>query len=248
MPLPTRIEAPRVNRRVVNPIPAKYVDAIIKGHVWLINLTDQNWVFQRTYGVYVIAGTKAGEPYTSLQINGRIETMDIGDDKCQQQFTEAEDIADDLAHQANDGIVCLPGTESFMGVFVSPTEDPAPRVLAEMTAKLMAFYDAQIVLADQWWDDPATHKNISSLPRRAAAIRHQTRPWTYESVNTMACPDCGVSVRVGLAFCRECGAILDEQKAIESTRKRQRVEAATGVPISEADQSAKAPRARKTAQ
>ena len=243
MPLPTRIEAPKTNRRVVNPIPAKYVDAITKGHVWLINLTDQKWVFQRTYGVYVIEGTKPGEPYTALRINGRIETMDIGDDKCQQQFTEAEDIANDLAHQANDGILVMEGVESFMGVFVSPSEEPAPRILAEMTEKLMAFYDAQIVLADQFWDDPRTHKDISSLHRRAAKIRNQTRPWTYQSVSTALCPACGKSIVVGVAICATCGAIVDEEKARKFFPERFERAASD-----DSDQYAKPARTKKTAQ
>ncbi len=117
-----------------------------------------------------------------------------------------------------------------MGVFVSPTRDPAAKVLAAMKARLNHFYDEQIGLADSFWDDPRDHKNISSLHRRAAKVRHQTRPWTYESVNTALCPACGKSITVGVAICATCGAIVDEQKARKFFPERFAHEAAAEQP------------------
>lgn len=203
----------RFQRKVVNPIPQKWVKEITSQKLWLINLTEQTYVYHRTYGHYLIRGVEPGQEYTAILITGRIEHIDQGDEKYMQQLTEAEDIASDLAMQANQGILGPDGVESFMGVFVSPTEKPSAAVLAEMRKKLSAFDDGQIKLADEFWDEPRTHKEISALHRRCAKRRNQTRPWTYESVNTTACPACGSSIRSGMAICMHCSAIVDEEKA-----------------------------------
>ncbi len=203
----------RTNRRVRNPIPKRYVDAITKESVHLINLSPISFVFGRSYGQYVIKGVRPDEEYTSMPIFGRLEMLDEGDEKYGQQLTEAGAIGEDLARQANEGILCEEGVESFIGVFVSPTAKPGRALLDEMTAKLMAFYDAQIRLADTFWDSPADHKQISSLHRRAAKARNQTRPWTYEVTNMASCPACSASIPQGMAICKSCGALLDEGKA-----------------------------------
>lgn len=203
----------RTNRKVINPIPAKFVKAMIGDSVYLINLTDQSWVFHRTYGCYLIKGIADGQAFTSMKIQGRLEHIDQGDEKYTQQITDASEIAADLAGQANDGILVPEGIESFMGVFVSPTEEPSAKLLAAMTEKLMAFWVAQVQLGDQFWDDPKDHKNISSLMRRAAKATRQTRPWTYEVKSMTTCPACSSSIPHGLAICKDCGALLDEEKA-----------------------------------
>ena len=200
-------------RRVRNPIPARYIDAITSACVFLINISSQAWVIGRTYGNYSIPGCQPGQKFTSTPIHGRIETMDVGDQTSTQQLTEAGDIAADLAGHCNEGILTEEGSESFMGVFVSDSKTPPAALLAEMQERLNAFYDGQIRLADLFHDDPHGHKNISGLHRRAAKIRNQTRPWTYEPTNMISCPACGSNVKAGVSVCRECGAVIDEEKA-----------------------------------
>lgn len=199
--------------KIRNPLRPKWVDQITKACLYVINLSETTHVLQRTYGAYFIEGIKEGEQYTVTKVHGRIATLDEGDNVRSQQIIEADEIAACICMQINEGILCKEGYESFGGAFVSETNPPSPKDLKKNIAKLMSFYDGQIELADQFWDDPHDHKNISSLMRRAARIRNQSRPWTYLSVEMLACPACGVNVRVGLAICKECGAILDEEKA-----------------------------------
>jgi hypothetical protein len=170
-------------------------------------------VFQRTYGVYIIKGVEDAGEYTSMPVHGRLETMDQGDQVSSHQLTEADAIAEDLARQANEGILVPDGSTSFMGVFVSPTAVPSPKLLAEMQKKFIAFCDGQIRLANKFWDLPADHKNIGDLHISCARYRHVSPPWMMESTDSMPCPACGKSTPSGVAICATCGAVLDEQKA-----------------------------------
>lgn len=229
--MPTNVVVQNHNRKIRNPIPQRYVSSTVEHAVFLINLSDQTFIFQRTYGAYVLLGRRGDEPYTITRVAGRMEVMDEGDSKYGQQLTEAEDIAADLAGQANTGILVPENGDSFIGVFVCeklvPCEacedsgqakkcthlQPPADQLEEMRARLNGFYDGQIQLADLFYDDKNDHKNISNLMRRAAKYRNQTRPWTYEAVNMASCPACGTNIKSGVAICATCHAIIDEPKA-----------------------------------
>lgn len=206
-------------RKIRNPMPQKYVNAITKKCVYLINIWEITFPgLQRTYGSYSVFGRKPNEPYSVTQVHGRIELMDEGDEKYGMQATECEEIAADLCAQCNDAILTGEGQPaSFMGVFVSPTIPPPPALLREMQQKLAEFQDAQISLADTFWDEPANHKNISSLMRKCAKARNQTRPWTYEPTNQHVCPACGSNVKTGVAICKDCGAV---QPGMEQTARK----------------------------
>lgn len=199
--------------KIRNPIPKKWVDQITKARVWVVNLTDQTHVLQRNYGVYFIKGTKDDERYTLTPVNGRITTLDEGDNIRTQQMVEAEDIANDLCHTINDGILVEEGEISFGGAFMSVTNPPSEKDLQKHEAMLVAFYDSQVRLGNKFHDDPADHKNISAVMRRAARIRGQKPPWLFDSTPAVACPACGESLRAGVAMCKTCGAIIDEAKA-----------------------------------
>lgn len=199
--------------KIRNPLRQKWVDQITKATLYVINLSETTHVLQRTYGSYFVQGITEGEQYTVTPVRGRIATLDEGDNVRSQQIIEADEIAACLCSQINDGILCKEGYESFGGAFVSETDPPNPKDLKKYTAKLMAFYDGQIELADQFWDDPHDHKNISALMRRAARIRHKSKPWTYESVETHFCAACGESLRAGVPVCKTCGAVQPGKEA-----------------------------------
>ncbi len=206
MPIMVPIGTPR---RVRNPIPARYVETFTKETRYLINITEQRFVLQRTYGVYVIEGTKEGEDYTVTRVNGRLEMMDEGDQKYGQQLTEAELIAEDLANEINSGILTAEGGDGriFMGVFVSMDAQPSEKELKAAKRKLENFYKDQVAIADIFWDSPENHKNISSLQRRAARALNMKKPWTYDSTPMVTCTHCGESLIAGVTICRGCHAI-----------------------------------------
>ena len=214
--MPTGVQVsvgPSNRRKIRNPIPAKYVHEVTKAVVYLINLSDQTFTFGRTYGQYTILGCQDGEEFTATEVRGRLEVMDEGDEKYGQQLTEAQDIAEDLASNANDHMLTAPDGDSFIGVFVSPTNPPPAKLLKSMQTRLLAFYNSQVQLADAFWDSPADHKQISSLHRRAAKATGQTRPWTYQVTNMIECPGCATSLPATVAICKTCDAIIDETKA-----------------------------------
>lgn len=206
MPIMVPIGTPR---RVRNPIPAKFVETFTKETRYLINITGERFVLQRTYGVFVIDGCKEDNPYTVTRVNGRLEMMDEGDQKYGQQLTEAELIAEDLCNEINSGILTIEGGDSriFMGVFVSMNEEPSENELKTAHRRLENFYKDQVAIADVFWDDPANHKNISSLQRRAARYLNMKKPWTYDSTPQVQCAACGESLAPGVAICKTCHAI-----------------------------------------
>jgi hypothetical protein len=240
MPGPILIDARPA--RIRNPLPKKWIDQITKARVWLVNLTDQTHVLQRNYGCYFIHGAKEGERYTVTPVNGRITTLDEGDNIRGQQMVEAEDIAQDLAMQINTGILTEEGEESFGGAFVSETEKPAEKDLLKHERLLVAFYDAQIRLGNKFWDDPNDHKNVSAIMRRAARIRGTKPAWVFDPTPSTACAACGESLRVGVPVCKTCGAI---QPGMEEKARKffpERFAAETTPPAETAQPAAPSPR------
>jgi len=54
---------------------------------------------------------------------------------------------------------------------------------------------------------------ISDVQRRAARHLGLDRPWLVKIAPMQECPVCGEPVKMGVALCRHCGAVLDEGKA-----------------------------------
>lgn len=206
-------------RRVRNPIPKKFVDTMTAEKRFLINITEQRFILQRTYGVFVVAGCEEGQDYTVTEVNGRLELMDEGDQKYGQQLTEAELIAEDLTAEINSGILTVEGGDAriFMGVFVSMNNPPSEIDLQKARRRLDDFYKDQVALADQFWDAPENHKNISSLQRRAARTLNLKKEWTYDSTPQVKCAACGESLQAGVAICKTCHAI---QPGMEEAAKK----------------------------
>lgn len=200
-------------RRVRNPISQEELDRLTSKKSYLVNITERDWNVQRTYGVYVIQPAPEGREYSVLEISGRIEATDEGNDNALQWKHEAQEIADDVAREINDRIMAAPTAKSFMGVFVSPTAIPSAKELDAAKKKLRAFQRALVDAANRFWDDPKTHREVNELHRWAGRALKVTAPWLFDAEELVECPACAKGISAGVAICPNCDAILDEAKA-----------------------------------
>ena len=63
------------------------------------------------------------------------------------------------------------------------------------------------------WARGHSFREISDLHRRAAISLGWRREWAYVPMRMADCPACGEKVKPGVAVCRHCRAILDQEKA-----------------------------------
>lgn len=201
-------------RKIRNPLAKEFVETILAEKVYIVNVSDVQSFHNRTYGTYIVEAADPARGYSVLEITGRRELMDEGDEKYAEHTTRAQDIAEDIVKEANEGIMTLDGKASFIGKFICDKPVPSTKQLQEAKAKLMAFYADQVAMADRFWDDPHEHKNIHNLHRRAGKALGLKKPWIYDAVQQFVnCPACGESILSTVAVCKTCGAVINEEQA-----------------------------------
>jgi hypothetical protein len=135
--------------------------------------------------------------------------MDLGDKRTMEVPIPAEEVAQDLCREINSDA----GEESFFGVFVAANEIPSSEELRSARGKLTAFYRRLVAGADREWERSHSYLFINDVERRAAQYLGLEKDWFYQARETMECPGCGEKIKLGVAVCRTCGAILDHNKA-----------------------------------
>jgi hypothetical protein len=182
------------------------VDTRAKGDVGagatIASISDQDWYISRTHGVYHIPARQKGEAYAVVRIESRGDIIDLGDNRRMPFTIAAREIAEDLLQDLQDH-----------GVFVCEGERPSAEELATATARRDAFHQRLVTDGDTMWARGHSFREISDLHRRAAIALGIEREWAYVPVKMSDCPACGEKVKPGVAVCRYCSAILDEEKA-----------------------------------
>jgi len=179
----------------------------------LVNISTQNWPPRhRTYlGSLVIKSPAPGERYALTSIHGCKGFLDFGDRHKVDFAISAREIAEDLAREINGDS----GEGSFHGVFVSAGLEPTQEELDEAQAKLKAFHERLVSMADLEWERSHNPMFITDLERRAARELKLDKPWLYDPKPQSECPACGERIKPGVAICRACRAVLDREKAAE---------------------------------
>lgn len=176
----------------------------------LANITEQQWIAQRTYGTFVVQACPVGADCARTEVTPRKGVIDLGDKRTLDVPIGAREIAEDICNEINsDG-----GEGSFFGVFVCAGDAPTQEELGEARRKLGEFYRRQVVLADQEWERSHNYTLISDLQRRALRWLKIEKDWAYDPKPMADCPACGERVKAGVAVCRFCGAVLDREKAL----------------------------------
>ena len=184
--------------------------------VSIASISDQDWYVSRTHGVYHIpacarpaaAGSRQGEPagpiqpYALLLITSRGDALDLGDNRRFPFTISAREIAEDLLQDLHDH-----------GVFVCAGARPTADELATATERRDAYYHRLIADGDTLWARGHSFREISDMHRRAAIALGVEREWAYVPTRTSECPACGEKIKLGVAVCRHCHAILDAEKA-----------------------------------
>lgn len=166
------------------------------------SISDQDWYISRTHGIYHIPACPKGEPYALLLITSRSDALDLGDNRRFPFTISAREIADDLLQDLHDH-----------GIFICAGARPTTEELGRARARRDSFYHRLIFEADTMWARGHSFREISDMHRRAAIVLGVEREWAYVPIQMADCPACGEKVKPGVAVCRHCGAILDEEKA-----------------------------------
>lgn len=175
----------------------------------IVNLTEQSWILQRSYGVFAVSACVPGEPFGLTRVTARTALMDLGDKRTMDVRITAREVAQDLCREINsDG-----GDDSFFGTFVATGDTPTDEELSEGRERLAAFYRRVVVAADREWERSHSYLFINDVERRAARHLGLDKEWHYQPRETVECPGCGEKIKPNVAVCKTCGAILDRAKA-----------------------------------
>ncbi|HEX5424361.1 MAG TPA: hypothetical protein VFW94_12495 [Candidatus Acidoferrales bacterium] len=168
----------------------------------IASISDQDWYISRTHGIYHIPACAKGTPYALLLITSRSDALDLGDNRRFPFTISARQIAEDLLQDLQDH-----------GVFLCEGPRPTAEELATATARRDAFYHRLISEGDMMWARGHSFREISDMHRRAALAMGTEREWAYVAVEMQDCPVCGEKIKRGVAVCKHCRAILDEERA-----------------------------------
>lgn len=192
----------------------------------------------RTHGAYWINYPKPGEEFALTRITWKKDYADVGDynpdkiakggiDKRMVFTFSAKEIATDLCKGINDN---GPGEGSFFGAFVCEGAVPTEEELANAKERLKTYFMRTIAAADTEWSASERHDLISGVARRGARylnLSPESHGWLVSFKPMAECPVCGDSIKPGVALCRSCGAILDEEKAAKFGIRREEAVAPT---------------------
>jgi hypothetical protein len=181
-------------------------------------------VILRTHGAYFVYHPKEGEPYKCSHITWKKDFADVGDYDPQytrrsgverrKEFTfDAKQIANDVCKQINEN---GPGEGSFFGVFVCEGSDPTKQELENAHNRLNAYFTQCVTAADSQWSASPRHDLISGVAKRGGRwlkLNPEDHGWMSNFTKMDDCPACGTRIKPGVAICKGCGAILDEEKA-----------------------------------
>lgn len=176
--------------------------------VSIASISDQDWYISRTHGVYHIPACPKAEtggsaqPYALLLITSRGDALDLGDNRRFPFTISAREIAEDLLQDLHDH-----------GVFVCAGARPTADEISAATARRDGYYHRLIAEGDTLWARGHSFREISDMHRRAAIALGIEREWAYVPMRTGECPACGEKIKLGVAVCKHCHAILDAEKA-----------------------------------
>ncbi len=176
----------------------------------IANISDQAFHSdQAGLGLYTIPACPAGQLYGRLTVYGRTELYDLGDDRKGERYWAARVIARSLLAEHN------PDADlRRYGVFLCAGDAPLESELRDAALRRDAYFYEQVEQADALYARaPNRPELISDVQRRAARQLGLDRPWLVKIAPMQDCPVCGDPVKVGVAMCRHCGAVLDAEKA-----------------------------------
>lgn len=181
------------------------------GKAIVVNINAYPVGKQFDFGYFEVPACPPSESYSCLVIGDRRSMKDYGDGRYEPLSVPGEEIARDLA-----------GTWENHGVFVTLREAPTEAELAAARERRLEWYREIYAEAADSWTRYKQYRLINDRQRDAARelLRvgeiSESPEWLQASgpeTGYGMCPACGGEIRVGVAVCRHCGAILDETRA-----------------------------------
>jgi hypothetical protein len=176
----------------------------------IANISDQEFHSdQAGLGLYTIPSCPPGQPCAVLTLYGRTELYDMGDDRKGERYWPARVIAKSVLAEHN------PDADlRRYGVFLCAGDVPLDAELRDAALRRDAYFYELVEQADALYArSPNRPEFISDVQRRAARHLGLDRPWLVKIAPMQECPVCGDPIKIGVAVCRHCGAVLDEAKA-----------------------------------
>ena len=176
----------------------------------IANISDQEFHSdQAGLGLYMIPACPPGQPCAVLTLYGRTELYDMGDDRKGERYWPARVIAKSVLAEHN------PDADlRRYGVFLCAGDVPLDSELRDAALRRDAYFYELVQQADSLYARaPNRPEFISDVQRRAARQLGLDRPWLVKIAPMQECPVCGDPIKIGVAMCRHCGAVLDEAKA-----------------------------------
>jgi hypothetical protein len=200
---------PPVIKQVVNGPTIKIFNIYDKSHLVPLG----------SLGTFYIPPCEAGKPYSKpLEIKAAYideypYDMDLNGIKTTYNMVDgatevAKEVVGTSAHK--DSTANL----TRWGVFVAAGDLPTEAELAAAKAALTKTMIELVAQADRIaMQGPLEAKNIGEHHRKALAFLNQKRDWATVSGQMDICPACGESINQGVAICRHCDAVLDDDRA-----------------------------------
>jgi hypothetical protein len=187
----------------------------------IASISDQDWYISRTYDVFHIPACEKGKLHSLLMITPRGDALDLGDNRKFPFTITAREIANDLVQDL-----------APHGVFVCAGARPTEQELAAAAASRDAWYQQLVFEGDQMWARSHNYREISDQHRRAVLALGLEREWAYVPQKLVDCPVCGDKIKPGVAMCKHCNAVLDEEKAARhGLRSVERFRSVDSVPV-----------------
>lgn len=168
----------------------------------IASVSSQEFFVTRTYGVFHIPACPAGKDSGTLAVKPREDALDLGDNHRVTLQISAREIAADIIQDLEDH-----------GIFLCAGDSPSAGELAAARSRRDAWYSRLVTEADEMWARGHSYREISDMHRRAASSLGLEREWAYVPRASRECPACGEKVRAGVAVCKHCKAVLDEERA-----------------------------------
>jgi hypothetical protein len=141
------------------------------------------------------------------------EFYDQGTRKKGLELWDADVIAKDLV-RTNDNLSTHTANLEWHGVFISSNNPPTKGEIAAAKAKRKQYLEHLVSEADGLALRGEAGLRDINIPHRKAVIElNVKRDWQRQTIAQDSCPACGGDILPGVAVCKHCTAIVDEEKA-----------------------------------
>ena len=204
------------NGRIRQPWDARLETALPP--VYIFNIYQKAWeVPLGGLGSFHIPACPEGKAYSEpLVIKGmNRDEYDLGDSgRMSWNVLEGDKLARTIVgiDSSSPALGEFTSNREWWGVFMTHNEVPTETELAEARKKLTQLMTMFLERGDKL---AANGKlgDIQEMDRKAAQFLNQKRAWAQLPEKMDSCPGCGEPIRPGVIKCKECGAILDMDKA-----------------------------------